>query len=459
MGRNTVVVIWLALMALALRPIESVDRAAQLVSEPVRLLGRITLPFAAAADAQAANEGEARGRVRELLLAEQEDARPADPALLERRGLIHAQLYDRSGEPADFVLVRFPIEAEIEPGMPVVCGDVYVGSVSEVGRALPRTAEERAALRGAPPLAPGEARVRLVTSEEARVGARCGALELVAGGLMRAERSRARPRLLAVRALQGEPGSERELRVHEETAAGGPWSVLAQGYRLGTLVEQQVGTRSIWAIEPLLDYRGGFAQVFVLCPPERAPAGALLAQDPFDPRCWQRVRTALDGELSPWRETRRVLAGSRAGLVEGAALARGSEFVGRIARTGYLTSDAECLGDPGFALPVLASVPEQRAPLHLGSVRSLGCDASRNLVYLAWEESAELARALGEVARTAQLYTSSGERRVPPGLHLGQAELPAGAGAHVLVLKRGSAGQWGTRLDVWIGEPAEAQSP
>ena len=133
--------------------------------------------------------------------------------------------------------------------------------------------------------------------------------------------------------------------------------------------------------------------------------------------------------------------------------------MGRIARTGYLTSDAECLGDPGFHLLVLASVPERRAPLHLGSVRSLGCDASRNLVYLACEESTELARALGGVARTAQLYTSSGERGVPPGLHLGQAELPAGVGAHVLVLRRGSPGQWGTRLEVWIGERPEAELP
>jgi hypothetical protein len=457
MGRSTVVVIWLALVALSLRPLEGIERVSRLVFEPARVLGRVALPLSSGGEAQAAGESEARGRVRELLLAEQLCARPSDPALLERRGLVHAQVYERSQEQADIVLLRFPREASIEPGMPVVCGDVYVGSVIEVGRPLPRGAEARAALRGPVPLAPGEARVRLVTAEGARVGARCGPLELVAGGLARAEGAGAR--LLAVRALQREPGPERELRVHEDSAAGGEWSTLAEGYRLGTLVELPLGSRTIWAIEPLLDYGGGIAQVFVLCPPERAPAGALLAVDPFEPRCWLDVRAALDGVLVSWRETRRLLSGSRAGLQSGAAVACGSEFVGRIARADYLGSDVECLGDPGFRLLVLASVPGRSAPLQLGRVRSLGCDVSRRLVYLAWEESAEIARALGGNAAAAQLYTSSGERGVPPGLHLGEVLLPARAGAHVLVLRRAGAGEWGTRLSAWIGERAEPEEP
>jgi hypothetical protein len=450
MGKSTVVVIWLALAALALRPIEGVDRAARLVFEPARVLARVAAPFTWGSSAQASSDGEARARVRELLLAEQEDARPAERSLLAGRGLVHAQVIDRKEEQADLVVVRFPLEASIEPGMPVVCGDAYVGSVVEVGRAPPRKANA---------LAPGEARVRLVTAKDARVGARAGAVELVAGGLARAGHSRARPRLLSVRALQREPGPERDVFIHEDAAAGGEWSTLAEGYRLGTLVVQPVGTRTTWAIEPLLDYRSGFSQVFVLCPPERAPAGALLAQDPFDARAWQPVRAALDGALSAWRETRRLFSGTRAGLCEGGAVARGTEFVGRIARADFLSSDVECLGDPGFRLLALASVPDRRAPLHLGRVLSLGCDTSRGIVYLAWEESAELARELAGLPRPAQLYTSSGERGIPPGLHLGAAELPAGAGPHVLVLRRSAAGTWGTQLEAWIGERAEAHGP
>ncbi len=444
MGRSTVVVIWLALAALALRPIGQLDRAARLLFEPARQLARVATPLGWLSSVQAAGDVQGRARVRELLLAEQESARPKDPALLAGRGLVHALVVDRSELQADIVVVRFPVAASIEPGMPVVCGEIYVGSVLEVGGAL----------------RPGEARVRLVTSAAARVGAHTGDVELVAGGLVRAEEPRARPRLLAVRAQQRDPGTERELRVHEDAAAGGAWSTLAEGYRLGTLVPQIVGTRTTWAIEPLLDYRGGFSQVFVLCPPERAPAGALLAQDPFQAQSWRPVRAALDGVLTPWRETRRLLAGTHSGLAEGSAVACGGEFVGRVARADYLSSDVECLGDPGFRLLVLASVPEQRAPLQLGRVLALGRGASRGLLYLAWEESDEVARVLAGGSRPAQLYTSSGERGIPPGLFLGTCELPGGAGSHVLVLQRGATAlAAGAELEAWIGEQAEAESP
>jgi hypothetical protein len=262
-----------------------------------------------------------------------------------------------------------------------------------------------------------------------------------------------------VRAQQGDPGTERELRVHEEAAAGGVWSTLAEGYRLGTLVELPLGPRSAFAIEPLLDYRGGFSQVFVLCPPERALAGALLAQDPFDEHAWRRAQAAPGGGLSPWRETRRLLAGTRAGLAEGAAVARGTEFVGRIVRADLFSSDVECLGDPGFRLLVLAGVPGRRAPLHLGRVLSLGTDVTRERVFLAWDESAAIARELAAGGCTAELYSSSGERGIPPGLHLGTAVLPCGAGPHVLVVQRAAAAEWGTQLEAWIGERAEEESP
>jgi hypothetical protein len=224
-------------------------------------------------------------------------------------------------------------------------------------------------------------------------------------------------------------------------------------------VPQQLGARTTWAIEPQLDYAGGFSQVFVLCPPERAPAGALLAQDPFDPRAWVPVRAALDGQLSPWGETRRLLAGSRAGILEGAAVAQGSEFVGRVARAGWWSCDVECLGHPGFRLLLLASVPGRGAPLHLGRVHSLGTDASRTRVYLAWNESPELARELGSGARGAELYTAAGERGIPPGLHLGSADLEGATGEHVLVLQRPGGCDWGVELQAWIGERPAEQDP
>jgi hypothetical protein len=436
-----------------LRPIEQVDRAARFLFEPARLFARLALPLGSSV--AAGEESEARARVREMLLAEQEEARPKDPSLVSGRGLVHAQVVDRLQEKADLVVVRFPIEAALEPGMPVVCGEVYVGTVFEVGRALPQGAAQRPAQA----LVPGEARVQLVTSAAARVGARAGAVEVVAGGLARTEQAHVRTRRLALRAQQADPGPERELRVHEDQKAAGEWATLAEGYRLGTLVAHQVGLREVWDIEPLLDYRGGFAQVFVLCPPERAPAGALLAQDPFEARAWRPVRAALDGTLSSWRETRRLLSGTRAGMREGAAVARGTEFVGRIARADYLSCDVECLGDPGFGLLALASIPGRKAPLHLGRVTSLGTDASRALVYLEWEQSQEFAAALGAGATAAELYTSAGERGIPPGLHLGSAQLVAGAGERVLVLRRAGSGSWGNALEAWIGERAEEQGP
>jgi hypothetical protein len=455
MGRSTVVLIWLALVALALRPIAPIERLARILFEPARQLARIAAPLSSGARVQAASEAEARARVRALLLAEQQGARPADPALLAGRGLVHAQVVDRSEEEkSDIVVVRYPLEAQIEPGMPVVCGDAYVGSVVEIGRMVPPAPERRTA-----PLPPGEARVRLVTAGAARVGARAGEVQLVAGGLARAEQRSEARRLLAVRALQCEPGAERELRVHEEPVAGGAWSALADGYQLGTLVPQKLGSRTLWAIEPRLDYAGGFSQMFVLCPPERSPAGALLAQDPFDERAWRPVRAALAGRFSRWRETLRLLSGSRAGLAEGAAIALGSEFVGRIAHADLWSCDVECLGDPGFRLLVLASLPGRSAPLQLGRVRSLGTDASGRVVYLGWNESAELARELGPEPRGAELYSASGERGVPPGLHLGHALLRANAGEQVLALERPGAADWGVALQAWIGERPLEQEP
>jgi hypothetical protein len=62
--------------------------------------------------------------------------------------------------------------------------------------------------------------------------------------------------------------------------------------------------------------------------------------------------------------------------------------------------------------------------------------------------------------RRAQLYTSAGERGIPPGLYLGAADLPAGAGAQVLELQRGAAASAaGAELEAWIGEPVEDESP
>ncbi len=457
MGRSTIVVIWLALALLALRPVDFVESASRRLFEPARLLSEITAPLARAARVRASADEEQRrrARVRALLLAEQEHARPDDPALLAGRGLVHAQVIERSEEKADVVVLRFPPQASIEKGMPVVCGECYVGTVAEVGRA-PREGETRSALA----LGPGEARVELLTSERSRVGARGAGIELVVGGLVRAERGSAQRRLLAVRALEHDPAGPGEVRVHEREAAGAGWAALAEGYRLGSLVALAGGPRAGFALEPALDYRGGFSQVFVLCPPERAPAGALLAQDPFDPGSWRRARVALDGTPSFWRETRRLCAGSRAGLRAGAAVAAGTEFVGRLARVDLWAGDVECLGDPGFRLLLLAEVEGQAAPVHLGRATTLGCDASRTHVYLGWEASAELERALGAgTARRAELYTGSGERGVPPGLHLGHALLDARRGARVLVLERELDGSFGSELDVWTGTRAEEDEP
>jgi hypothetical protein len=172
------------------------------------------------------------------------------------------------------------------------------------------------------------------------------------------------------------------------------------------------------------------------------------------------VRAALDGVLVPWRETRRLLAGTRAGIYDGSAVACGGEFVGRVARADYLSADVDCLGDPGLRLLVLASVPDVRVPLQLGRVLVLERDPARGRVRLAWEESDEVARVLAGTGRRAQLYTSAGERGIPPGLFLGSADLPAGAGTHVLELQRGAAASApGAELEVWIGEPAEDERP
>ena len=192
--------------------------------------------------------------------------------------------------------------------------------------------------------------------------------------------------------------------------------------------------RPTWGVEPLLDYRTGLFQLVVVCPADVRRAPEELALDVLeDPDSWHSVAVTASGDPAAWRESLKVDAGGWDGLQSGAAVGSGSHLVGRIKRTSVLGADVALLGDPGFRVPALARIEGRVQPLVLGSLVTLGREKDGARVRFLW--NAREPRTAERVVR-AEIFTGSGEPRVPRGLLLGVTELPAGPGLHELSVEQ-----------------------
>ncbi len=455
-SRTLYLIICLALAALSLRPESRVESAFEWLSVPSRVLGHLVLPLrwmsarsVRAAELrvveQAPSEREASLA---LLAAERAFALPTDPTLRAGRGLIQAQVVEPDPS-LETVVIRFSPNAALEPGMPVVCRDTYVGRVLRLD-----------------PVVPGEATVALVTGGSFRVGARAESVDatsrepgakaptsgtssgdLVVGGLAPAPEDDSMGLFLAAHVPSARSVESGSVRVYEsDSALVEPYSRLADGYRLGELARYRVNAVPVLALRADIDYASGLSQVVVLCPPGRPTPVPELLQGRFAEENWLDGELVLDGDPSFWRESRKLTRGRVHGVADRSAIALGARLVGLVAHAGLWTSDIALLGDPGLALSVLAQVQGEGGgvrPVALGRMVSVGRDRSDGTLLLRWDaavspfqtstrqEAGALGEATGEPVE-AVLFTGAGERDVPPGLVIGSARLPRQRGSVVL---------------------------
>lgn len=374
-----------------------------------------------------------REAARALLAAQIEAALPKDPALRAGRAFLVAEVLERDARDADILRVRFPRGAGVVPDMPVVCGDTYIGRVRDVD-----------ALRA------GEGTVQLVTDERVRVAAAvldekspgqepsaAGAVarepaRLVVGGLVEARARRTGLLQLGAR-HESRPVQSGNVVVHE--AGVGPRAerrAHADGFRLGELCVLSDRGRSVLGVSTTFDYAHGLSAVAIVGGPELATAGPLFADDAYDDEGWVTARVTLAGDSTPRRRTRHLVLPRDARVDAGAALGVGARFLGRVIGVDGRRAVAALLGDPALTFSGVASIEGASAPLHLGSLRSIGLED--DAVLLEWDARVEPAGSAPRPYGPARIATSSGDRGVPAGLWVGTCTIPAEPGLHVLRL-------------------------
>lgn len=483
-------IVFLFLAAVSLRPWKECDGQFERAFEPARLLGILAVPVSwlsrgevrAAEAALLSNEETRRADGRAVLLSAQSRAAPREDVLARGRGLVHAEVFDRVKENPDRVLVRYAPGSRVEPGMPVVCGDFYVGRVFSVvrGRSAPDLADR---------VDPGEAAVDLVTGKDFRVGAAVeGAVRnaaaqaappgssvrsgedlplLVVGGVVprgRPGEEGARDVLLAVHCPSDRDVAAGEVRVREVDLTGADaYAALADGFLLGSLERTQRDRASLLAVRPGLDYSGGLYQIAIVGPAEHRSAGPDLARDPFDDASWIDVSLMLQGDPTFWREGRILRAGRDRNLEDGAALALGGNYLGCIARAGASSSSARLLGDAGHEISALGSPVDADggsvgSPIAIGRLTSFGRDRSTGEVFLRWDAAIPLPQDGQAAGVPAVLYTAAGQRAVPPGLRVGWTVLPRGRGPFLLRVRQEEDGLRLVLLRAWR-DPARNSAP
>jgi cell shape-determining protein MreC len=446
--RALLLLAFLFLAALSLRPSSDLRASLDAVCEPARHLrllgsplGWLSIAEARAAERQlCAGEEERRAAGRAVLAAAQTGAAPSERTLAQGRGVVHAEVVDRVEGDEDRMIVRFAPESDVEVGMPVVSGDRYVGSIASVDT-----------------LRRGEARVDLVTRKEFRVGAEVARREgdpvlLVVGGIL--PRGGKEDDTLLAAHFPSDPNLDGgEVRVRETgPGAAGSLRALADGFLLGSFVRVRRGEAVLLGVRPALDLRSGPSHVGILCPSQHAPAGPDLARDPFEDERWMDAAFVFAGDASFWRETRVLSAGTASSITDGAAVAFGANLLGQVERAGAATSLVRLLGDPGLEVTALASPAESASPaatMPIGRLVSLGRDRSDGALLLRWAPSLRLE---GEAPLEVLLYTASGHRSVPPGLRIGRTALPRGRGPFVLRVRQDATGASLTRARVWREE-------
>ncbi len=401
--------------------------------EPFRAVAAIAAPLGwishgearAAEQTLTAGEQARRDAARALLAAAESSAAPSERALAEGKGLLHAEVVEMVDRDADRLVVRFAPGAGVRRGMPVVCGDDFVGRVVSVDEAEA-----------------GLARVDLVTRRDFRVGAeivsrdpaQTAPVQVVVGGVL--PHGVSKDVVLEARTPHGTP-TENEVRVLElERKDEDPYRTLANGFRLGTLVFLGDAVRgdSVLGVRPALEFKTGFlSHVGILCPSEHAPAGLDLARDPFSDEHWVPARFALAGTASFWRETRALSRPSSA-IAGGAAVVLGSNLLGCVESPlpECPASRVALLGDPGFEVTAMASpvAPAaggedgKAAVISIGQLVSLGRNRADGTLRLRWDPSDHALSERSSAATDVILYTGPGRRSVPPGLVIGRTVLP-----------------------------------
>ena len=420
MGLTRSKTIWLiavlALAVLSLRPDVWVGRGLSIGLAPTRILAVLASPFAwfgggvvAAADEDALEaERDACRRVRSAF---RESARPRDPSLAQGAIVIEAEVRERTTRSRDEVRVRMTTTEGVEPGVPAVWGDTYVGRV--VSRV------------------PGRddlARVELVTSSSFRVGAAVEQQDrrsdLIVGGLAPRHELSSHILHLAVHNPSNRKVTEGIVRVAEPEALAldDEDSRLADGFLLGELREFDSRHKKVSAIRPALDFESGLYHLALLVPVERAPANVPPLDDLFEPTHWREGKLLLAGELSAWRSGRKLSLPDFGNVVAGAAVVSGARFVGRVERVGSTMVDVRLFSDPGLVVPALALVGDEGAQelVVLGSLVSRGrSEDGKLLVQWTTDRPLGATSSLGKASVPAMLFTGSGQRGVPLGLQLG----------------------------------------
>lgn len=414
---------------LALRPDSRADFALDALFSPTRLLSEACAPLrwlrlrtARAAESalvqNEAREHEARDRLHEV---ERGAAIPQSPELRANRRFVHAEVVERTSRNFDSLIVRVDgMDSEgLEPGMPVVAGDEYIG----------RTA------RLEPPRA-GEVLVQLSTSREFAVGAVLDALDetgepirCVVGGVAVGSRLRGELRLaLSSPSRRALPAAD--AHVDELASPLAPFAPQAAGFRLGRV---EATPRGDYAIVPDVDFRSGLFRVAIVAPAAIERRTDYLPFDPLYDSNWIAARVLSIGQPDERREGFEISAGRWSGVREGAAFVVGARLIGRVRRAGPFSADVATLADPGWSLHAVALAADSDRPVILGALVALGRAADDvNTVEFEWNSRG--VRQAGEDGLEVQVFTGAGQPGVPSGLWLGSTRLPGEPGVHVLRL-------------------------
>ncbi len=430
-----------ALIALSLQPIGLIEELVERSLAPARLVAEFAAPVRwwgrrearAAEGSLKLSEPELVAEARELLEEERLAARPPDHLVPAGLSLVHAEVIERRDGEEDSLVVRWSDTTELEVGIPVVVGEHYIGRLASL---------EPEAGRGV---------VDLITGKDFFVGARLssserGSGELVVGGLAATKEGGALS--LAVHNPRVGEMTAGAVRVRElfEGRDFGSWG---DGFLLGDFDVLEEGDEApVLRVLPRIDLAHGIGRVVLLAAPSQGRALEVdLSIPTFESECWRGARVLTRCTNASGRDGLRLSLSSE-DIAEGSAVAFGPFLLGRVERAGWYTARVRTLSDPGLVLPLLARVADQRAPVAIGRVTTLGREAGGGLA-LRWESLIGIDGEGESVA--AQLFTGGGVKGVPRGLMVGSAVLPREPGTHRLIIEAGAGTGELQRAAVWSG--------
>ncbi len=440
-ARIALLLLGLGLFLQSFVPSRVAERVLELLSGPFFLWTELTSPLALlrtgeVAAAEEGLKGSAQALAeesRELLVDLARSAEPTEPELRAGRRIVHALVLGREGEKLDRVRVRLRDARGVVPGLPVACGDAFVGRLIEVAPAANDIAPAGNDIAPAGNDIGGTALVELVTAKAFQVGARVhgeGGVLMTVGGLAPGKKTRGEPLGAREIRLALSYPSDPELlgglaRVHELFREPEDLGALAEGLHLGQVRHEE--SDDSWWIAPELDFKDGLSHLVVLCPPNERLGSSL----PFEPVLvddnWVKARPLALGDPSPWRSAVPISVGEVDQVRPGAAVTSvGLNLVGRVARVRRWSAELSFLDDPGLALVAIARFEAEDRPVVLGRLLSDG-RGEEGWVCFRWIVRAPLGVEEAHGLRRARLFTGAGDAGLPAGFFIGEAELPLDA--------------------------------